>query len=298
MRRVVIVDDDRFFAESVHDELARDGYAVDVLHDAGGLEAALAGDAPHVLLLDVRLGGPGSRDLDGLTLVPSVLQSWPYTRVIVVTGYATPEVVRRTYASGAVDLLQKGELLVEMLRFKVRRAADEADRAIAADPEGRERELRQAWSECRTETDRNRKGQALERTVGMLLAAIPGLGSHQRITNGTEEFDLVVTNQSRNVFLQQQGPVWLVECKNWATPTGVPEVRPLLEKMRNRRGRCRLGIAVSMNGFAATVAEDLLRTSTTDHLVVLVTGDDLDDWIGSEDREGFLVDRIMIATSR
>lgn len=298
MRRVVIVDDDREFADSVRDELVLEGYQVDVFHDAEALERALADEAPHVLLLDVRLGGPGARDLDGLTLVPGVLQSWPSTRVIVVTGYATPDVVRRTYDSGAVDLLQKNDVLLEMLRFKVRRAADDADRSFAADPERRERALRQAWAECRTEKDRHRKGVALERTVAMLLASIPGLEGHQRVTNGMEEFDLVVVNQSRDPYLHQQGPVWLVECKNWATRTGVPEVRPLLEKMRNRRGRCRLGLAVSLNGFADTVPTDLLRNSHTENLIVLLTGDDLERWITQEDRARFLIERITDATSQ
>jgi Lhr-like helicase len=130
-----------------------------------------------------------------------------------------------------------------------------------------------------------------------LFSSIPGLGSRQRIVNGTEEFDLVIANQSSDPFLQQQGAVWLVECKNWSTRSGVPEVRPLLQKMSNRRGRCRLGFAVSMNGFAKTVREDLLRTSHHEHLVVTLDADDIDRWIDASDRTAWLVEWIIAATA-
>ncbi|MEQ1500822.1 MAG: response regulator [Myxococcota bacterium] len=297
MRSVLIVDDDRPFAEAVHEELERDGYAVSVVHDAAGLQARLAGDPAHVVLLDVRLTGPGGGD-DGLELVPNILLAWPFARVVVVSGFVSAQAIRRAYEQGAVDILRKDEVLVEMLRHKIRRAAGDAERDLAADPGHRERTLREAWAECRRETDRHRKGEALERVVGLVLASIPGLSGWQRMRNGTEEFDLVVSNRSADPFLTQQGSVWLVECKNWSTASGVPEVRPLVEKMQNRRGRCRLGFAVSMNGFARTVEEDLLRTSRTDALVVLVTGDDLDRWIAVDDRTAWLIDRITAAASR
>lgn len=298
MYRVLIVDDEPRFAESVREELERDGYEVAVASDATSLRAALAGEPAHAVLLDVRLSGPGGSDSDGVDLVPEIIVNWPSARVVVVSGYLSPSVVRKAYDAGAVDLLRKDELLADMLHHKVRRAVKDAERDLAADPEQRERTLRGAWTECRRETDRHRKGIALERVVALVLTSIRGLDSLQRVTNGTEEFDLVVANRSPDPFLQQQGPVWLVECKNWSTKSGVAEVRPLLEKMRNRRGRCRLGLAISMNGFAATVREDLLRTSRDDQLVLLVNGEDLDEWIAAADRTEWLVRRITAATTR
>lgn len=298
MRRVLIVDDDRLFADAIDEDLVSWGYAVETVVDPDQLRARLEGEPPHVVLLDVRLAGPGGIVHDGLTLAPEVLANWPRTRVIVVTAYASADLVRRAFAEGAVDVLRKDEVLREMLRHKVRRAADDADRDFAADPSRRERDLRSAWRDAQVLADKHQKGAALERVVHLLLSSIPGLTGLQRVRSNTEEFDVFVGNSSANPLLQRQGDVWLVECKNWAAPVGVNAARPLVYKMRSRYGRCRLGLLVSMQGFASTVAEDLRRQASDDKLVVDVDGAALQAWIDAVDREQWLVERILSSVAR
>jgi CheY-like chemotaxis protein len=298
MRQVLIVDDDPILRESLQDQLEGLGYDVVIAGDARALRERLLAPPAHAVLMDVRLGGPGGGPTDGVKLVPEVLANWPTARVFVISAYLTPEVVREAFAAGAVDVVRKDELFLELLAPKLRRAADEAERDTTTMPEARERALRAAWTECRAETDRQRKGVALERTLRLLLTSIEGLSAMQRVTNGDEELDLVVANSSPVPFLQQQGSVWLVECKNWTKRVGVPAVQPLMEKMRHRNGRCRLGLLVSMNGFSARVRDQLRRDSGDDRLIVTLDGDAVEDWIATPDRAGWLSARIVEAASR
>lgn len=295
MRRVLIVDDDRLFADALDEDLVSWGYAVETVFDPSALRVRLEGEAPHVVLLDVRLAGPSGVGVDGVALAPEILAVWPRTRVIVVTGYADNEVIRRAFAAGAADILRKDEVLGEMLKHKVSRAADDAERDFAVDPARRDRDLLSAWQEAQQQTDKNLKGAALERVMGLLLGSIPGLTGRQRVRSSSEEFDVLVANCSQHPLLQRQGDVWLVECKNWSTPVGVDAARGLVQKMRHRFGRCRLGLLVSMQGFARTVADELRRESSTELLVIDVDGDALGEWIAADDREGWLVDRVVAA---
>lgn len=231
--------------------------------------------------------------------MPLLLSTWPTARVIVVSGALTAPVVRRAFDAGAVDVLVKRdhEVLTEMLHHMIRRASEQAERDRLVLPEARERELRDAWDRARTASDPHIKGRALEDTVRHLLASVPGLTGFQRVQSDSEEFDLVVENNSAVPFLRDQGPVWLVECKNWSTKAGVASVRPLVAKMGHRYGRCKLGLLVSMNGFAGTVAHERADAATS-ALVVLVDGDDVDRAIATDDREAWLRAKILEATTR
>ncbi|MEQ1565249.1 MAG: response regulator [Myxococcota bacterium] len=296
---VLIVDDNRDFADSVQSQLEGLGYTVTLAHDETALAAALAGPAPHVMLLDVRLDGPGWKGPDGVDWVPRVLAAWPTTRVIVVSGYLRDDVARRAFDAGAVDVLDKSTAaLKEMLRHKVRRATDDAERDFSARPEVRERALREAWKSAQTETHPQRKGEALERTVKGLFGSVAGLTASQSVKNPSQEIDVYVANGSTQPFLLQQGPVWVVECKNWASSATVSTLQPLLHKMSTRHGRCRLGFLISMNGFTSAVHDELLRASSTEQLVVLLNAQDLTEWIDDADRGAWLEQKIVHATSR
>jgi CheY-like chemotaxis protein len=314
MRRVLIVDDDPLFAETYQDELTGRGYEVALADGPAQLAAQLDGEPAHVVLMDIRLRGPGHGglrgpghgglrgpghgDVTGLDLIGDVLTRWPWTRVLVISGFLTADAVRRAFAAGATDLLHKDLVFDAMLVHKVQRAADAAERDMVADPAARERALRAAWAEAQREHDRYRKGVALERTLHLLLGSLRGLSGFQRMSSHTEELDIVVANASPDPFLQQQGAIWIVECKNWSTTVGVDAVHPLVHKMQHRYGRCRLGLLVSMNGFAATVADELRMNTRSEQLVVLLDGRDVEAWIAAADREAWLRDHIVSASTR
>jgi PAS domain S-box-containing protein len=101
-RRVLIVDDDIDFADSLHDVLKTEDY---LTHIANNLNDALTSAQtfmPHVTLLDIRLG-----QASGLDLLSELKRRYPHLLCIVMTAYANVETAIRALQYGAYDYLRK-----------------------------------------------------------------------------------------------------------------------------------------------------------------------------------------------
>jgi hypothetical protein len=98
------------------------------------------------------------------------------------------------------------------------------------------------------------RGDALETLVDALLRTEePELSVRKNFRTAEEEIDLVLVNGLTNPFWSSQAsPLVFVECKNWSERVGVGEIRIFESKMRDRGAICKIGIFVSMGGFAKT----------------------------------------------
>jgi len=100
--RVLIVDDEERFRETLSKLLSRHGFSV---RAAGGGEAALAllGQSPcDVIVLDVKMPG-----LSGEEALPLLRQACPEAEVLVLTGHASVDIAAAMIAGGAADYLLK-----------------------------------------------------------------------------------------------------------------------------------------------------------------------------------------------
>lgn len=130
-RRVLLVDDDRDFADSLAGLLRLEGYEVAVAY---GFEEALEETARRpaaVALVDIRLGLR-----DGVELVGYLHRLEPELVMVMVTAYASIEATIGALKAGAYDFLRKpfhtGELLATLERcFERRRLRRERAQALA-----------------------------------------------------------------------------------------------------------------------------------------------------------------------
>ncbi|MCU0962497.1 MAG: response regulator [Pirellulaceae bacterium] len=101
-QRILVVDDEEIVRESYRLVLADAGY--DVRTVSNGREALEVCRAEHfdVVLADIRMP-----DMDGLEMSREVVRDFPGTRVIVITGYPSPESAERARRLGVSDYLQK-----------------------------------------------------------------------------------------------------------------------------------------------------------------------------------------------
>ncbi len=56
----------------------------------------------HVVVTDIRM-----EDIDGIEVLERVMERYPKTKVVMITGYATVEVAREAMAKGAFDFIAK-----------------------------------------------------------------------------------------------------------------------------------------------------------------------------------------------
>ncbi len=142
-RRVLVVDDDRDFADSTADLLALQSFEVLPVYDTGAATRAVANFPADVALIDVRLG-TGS----GIALVKGLKDALPGVTCVMMTAFASTESAIEALHLGAYDYLRKPfhpeDLLATLNRiFERLELASDKERAEEAlrDSERRFRDL-------------------------------------------------------------------------------------------------------------------------------------------------------------
>ncbi|MDJ0840567.1 MAG: response regulator [Acidobacteriota bacterium] len=103
VRRVLIVDDDLDFAETIADILEPMGYEVALAHSSAEACEAAKDFPAAVALLDIRLGSTES----GIQLIGKLKDIRPKVMCIMMTGFAALETAIQALKDGAYDYLRK-----------------------------------------------------------------------------------------------------------------------------------------------------------------------------------------------
>jgi two-component system, OmpR family, response regulator CpxR len=100
--KVLLVDDEREFVETLSERLEMRDYASAVVY--GGEEALsiVEEDEPEVMILDLKMPG-----IDGLEVLKRVKEKHPNVEVIVLTGHGSKDIASRCLELGACAYLEK-----------------------------------------------------------------------------------------------------------------------------------------------------------------------------------------------
>ena len=112
--RLLIVDDEEGIVLTMKEYFETFGHQVDVARGREEAEAFLLASSYSLMIVDLRLNPV--RDAEGLDLLAFVREQAPRTRVVLFTGYATPEVVSEARRLGADAFLQKPQALADVAR--------------------------------------------------------------------------------------------------------------------------------------------------------------------------------------
>jgi ActR/RegA family two-component response regulator len=290
--RILIIDDDSLFLATYRDILEQEGYTVETASDRATGIVMLDASEWDVVLVDSRLSGDEGPDV-GVDLLAEVSVRAPGAKAIMVTGFATPESIRRAFAAGAYDYLEKTGQFSTLLRVKVANAvASVRDRRLAnLGDAAAERAIVELWQSVRAETDPHRKGKSLEDLLLMVFRSIPGFTRVQnRFSNAIEEIDILLRNESTDPFWVKEGAYFLFECKNWSKPVGRSEIDTFVRKLERRHQRCKLGFFAAVTGFTEPALRVQLADGKDEVLVVLMDGKDLARLVEASDRSAVLKD--------
>lgn len=120
------------------------------------------------------------------------------------------------------------------------------------------------------------KGRALEDLIVYIFSLVPGItlvARNEMNAFEAEEIDVAFWNEGDIGGLRQFDHLILVECKNWSTTVGYPELAVFHAKLRSR-GRP-LGIFVATHGitgdpYGLTNAHSVLAQALTERREILV----------------------------
>ena len=102
MPRVLLVDDEVVFVESLAKVLRRRGFEVSTAHDGAAAVAAVEHDAFDVVVLDLRMPG-----MDGLAALEEIRRRDSFVQVLLLSGHADLDRVQAALRCGVKDYLLK-----------------------------------------------------------------------------------------------------------------------------------------------------------------------------------------------
>ncbi|MFH1176240.1 MAG: response regulator [Acidobacteriota bacterium] len=102
MTRVLLVDDERTYIDSLAKVLRRRGFEVATSYDGRSALALFDAQEPDVVLLDLRMPGQ-----DGIATLAEIRKLDQSTPVLLLTGHADIERAAAALRGGATDILLK-----------------------------------------------------------------------------------------------------------------------------------------------------------------------------------------------
>jgi CheY-like chemotaxis protein len=101
-KRLLVVDDDVDFADSLADLLGAEGFEVSVAYDGHEAVRRMREDAFDVTIIDVQMPGQS-----GVESLQEILRIRPSARVLMMTGYSMPALLDSAIAAGAAAVVDK-----------------------------------------------------------------------------------------------------------------------------------------------------------------------------------------------
>ncbi len=115
--KVLLVDDEKEFVESLSERLQLRNLDADVAYDGEeALQALAEGKEPDVMVLDLRMPG-----IDGIEVLRKVRRDYPQMRVVILTGHGTQKDELEAKQLGAFEYMEK-PVEIEQLDSTLRRA--------------------------------------------------------------------------------------------------------------------------------------------------------------------------------
>lgn len=121
--RILVVEDDPDFAESLVIALGVHGCEVDIARTGEEAVRKFRNNSYDIGFMDIKL--PGQNGVDSLTEIRAFC---PGAQVVMMTGYSESSLLEQARRAGAVDILRKPFRLKEMFRIIDRFSKGAADR--------------------------------------------------------------------------------------------------------------------------------------------------------------------------
>jgi two-component system nitrogen regulation response regulator NtrX len=120
MSDILIVDDERDIRELISDILQDEGYSTRLAGNSDDAMAAIAAEAPALLVLDIWLK---DSNMDGIDILKAVKRDYPVVPVVIISGHGNIEIAVAAIKQGAYDFIEK-PFNIDQLMVVIRRGME------------------------------------------------------------------------------------------------------------------------------------------------------------------------------
>jgi CheY-like chemotaxis protein len=113
--KLLVVDDIKDWRTTISGILQDNGYRVDAADSFQKAIELLTLNIYDLALLDLRLDETNEDNIDGMELAKIIKNRWPHVKVVMITGYGTPDILKIAMEPNAngirlvADYLPKGD---------------------------------------------------------------------------------------------------------------------------------------------------------------------------------------------
>ncbi|MBI5408954.1 MAG: sigma-54-dependent Fis family transcriptional regulator [Nitrospirae bacterium] len=102
MKKVLVIDDEAIVRTSCERALTPEGYEVKAVSSGKEGVELLQKESFALVLLDLKMP-----DMDGIEVLNKINETWPDTKVVMITGYSTVETAVQALRLGAYNFIEK-----------------------------------------------------------------------------------------------------------------------------------------------------------------------------------------------
>ena len=113
--KILVVDDEPYIREVLQQLLETEGYETRSADSGFSALEAVHDFSPHIIFLDIRMP-----EMDGFQCLRRIKECAPHSQVVMISGFATLEMARRSLEIGAFDYIEK-PLSFDHIREVIRR---------------------------------------------------------------------------------------------------------------------------------------------------------------------------------
>ncbi len=99
---ILLLDDEPIVGKRLKPALTKHGYEVEIFDTPTDAVKRIEEKEFEIVVTDIYMD-----EMDGFQILERVLEKYPRTKVIVITGYAMMEMARKAMAQGAFDFIAK-----------------------------------------------------------------------------------------------------------------------------------------------------------------------------------------------
>jgi predicted nucleic acid-binding protein len=139
--------------------------------------------------------------------------------------------------------------------------------------------MKARWKAVRDAKTNKAKKESLEGLATFLFSSIKDIKVQRNLRTSAEEIDLLLQNESKDLFWSQLGSPLIVECKNWHHKVGTNEIIIFKDKLDT--AGIKVGVFVALNGITGTKHKDaylkIREYKQREYRIIVLTGEDIED---------------------